>query len=482
MRASRIESIMKALEAEGFTLSKRAIPFEGGALHVLYLQHLTDRIALSELVIKPLVLHFTRRTPGLLTLNAQEVMDNILYADDCKLESDDLRIRDTILGGMTVILLSWDEEYIVVNLKKVEHRAISEPQIEYTLRGPRDCFVENLNTNLSLIRYRVKDSKLRIKQFKVGKRTKTDVAVFYIEDIANDKVVNLIQQRIEAIDIDGIGESGELETLLQSSKWSLFPQMGLVERSDMANHLLLEGKVLVLVDGSGLALSAPRVFAEFFHSCDDRYDNMYFGFVMRTLRYLSMFIVLTASSYFVALTTFHIDVLPSSYVLDLAEMQAKVPWPPLIGALLLEFIVELLREALLRVPKQIGSAVGIVSAIVIGQAAIAAGIFSPLLLIIVSSSLLASFVMPDFSLINPFRILKIIALLCTGVLGFYGLMLFLCLLLVHLASMESFGVPYLAPFAPFNLYDFLRSLMFNISFSPLRHKYLRDKDKTRSKP
>ncbi len=481
MRASRIESIMKALEAEGFPLTKRAIPFEGGMVQILYIRHLTDRALLSELVIKPLVFHFRRRTPGLLMVNACEVMENILYVDDCRLETDDKKLQEYILNGMTVILLSWDEEYIVANLKEVEHRPVTEPEIEYTLRGPRDCFVENLSVNLSLIRYRVKDPQLRIKQHKVGRRSNTDVAVLYIENIANDAVVRLIQERIEAIDIDTISESGELEVFLQSSKFSFFPQMGLVERSDMATHLLSEGKVLVMVDGSGIVLSAPKTFSEFFHSCDDRYDNFYFGFAMRLLRYLSLFLVLTASSYFVALTAYHVDALPSRYILVLAQMQIKVPWPPIIGALVLEFLVELLREALLRIPKQIGSAVGIVSAIVIGQAAISAGIFSPLLLIVVSASLLASFVMPDFSLINPFRILKILALLCTSVFGFYGLILFLCLLVVHLASMDSFGVPYLAPFAPFNWYDFLRSLIFNVSFSPLRHKYLRDKDKTRTK-
>lgn len=481
MRASRIESIMKNLEAEGFSLTKRAIPFEGGMVQILYVRHLTDRMMLSELVIKPLVLHFRRHMPGLQMVTAREVMENILYADDCELGSDEKKLQEYILNGMTVILLSWEEKYIVVHIKKVEHRSTSEPQIEYTLRGPQDSFVENMTANLSLIRYRVKDPQLRIKQFKVGRRSQTDVAVFYIEDIANESVVRLIQERIQAIDVDTIGESGELQIFLQNHKTDLFPQMGLVERSDMATHLLSEGKVLVMVDGSGIVLSAPKTFGEFFHSCDDRYDNFYFGFAMRLLRYMSLFIVLTASSYFVALTAFHVDALPSKYILELAQMQIKVPWPPIIGALVLEFIVELLREALLRVPKQIGSAVGIVSAIVIGQAAISAGIFSPLLLIVVSASLLASFVMPDFSLINPFRILKILALLCTSVFGFYGLILFLCLLVVQLASMDSFGVPYLAPFAPFNWYDFLRSLVFNISFSPLRHKYLRDKDKKRSK-
>jgi spore germination protein KA/spore germination protein len=341
--------------------------------------------------------------------------------------------------------------------------------------------VEALSTNINLIRYRVKDPKLRIKYFHVGRPSKTDVAVFYIEDIANEKAVRLMEARIKAIDVDGIGESGELQVFLQNSKWSLFPQVGLVERSDMASHLLSEGKVVVLVEGSGIALSAPRVFPEFFHSCDDRYDNLYFGTAMRMLRYISLFLAVTASSIYVAITAFHIDALPGGYAMDLARMRARVPFPPIVGALMMEFIVELLREALLRVPKQIGSAVGIVSAIVIGRAATAAGIFSPLLLILVSASLLASFVIPDFSLVNPFRVVKILVLLATGVLGLYGLVLALSVVLVRLVSLESFGVPYLSPLTPFNWYDFLRTMVFNISFSPVRHKYLRDRDQRRKK-
>ena len=481
MSASKIDTAVKSLDKEGFTLAQRAIPFEGGKIVILYVQHLVDRKSLSELVIRPLVHYFSRRVPGLTSVGAREVMENILYVDDCHLESDENKMRDSILEGVAVVLLSWDEDYIIVNVKQVMQRSISDPQIQYTLRGPRDCFVESLTTNLNLIRYRVKDPKLRIKHFKVGRRSKTDVAVFYIEDIANEKAVRLMEARIKAIDVDSIGESGELQVFLQNSKWSLFPQTGLVERSDMACHLLTEGKVLVLVEGSGIALSAPRIFAEFFHSCDDRYDNVYFGASMRALRYLSLILALAASSFYVGITAFHIDALPSKYALDLARMRARVPFPPIIGALMMEFIVELLREALLRVPKQIGSAVGIVSTIVIGQAATAAGIFSPLLLILASAALLASFVIPDFSLVNPFRVVKILALLATGLFGFYGLILCLSLVLIRLASLESFGVPYLSPLAPFNWYDFVRSLAFNISFSPMRHKYLRDRDKKREK-
>lgn len=476
-----IDVILKRIEEMGFTLSHRSLPYEGGSVEILYIQQLTDRVSLSEFVIKPLA-RFMENDPGVLRdLKAETVARRILYADDSKLKSSDENIQNDILDGMVVILLSGKDEHIVVNLKKVEHRAISDPQIEYTLRGPRDSFVENLDTNLALVRYRNKDEKLRIEQFKVGKRTKTNVALLYIEDIASNELVSLMRQRIQAVDVDAIGDSGELEVFLQNGRMDLFPQLGLAERSDMAYHILHDGKVLVLVDGSGIALSAPKVFTEFFYSCDDRYDNMYFGMLMRILRYLSFLVALYASCFFVGISEFHMDALPSHYVISLAEMRASVPFPPIVGALILEFLVELLREALLRVPKQIGSAVGIVSAIVIGQAAISAGIFSPLLLMLVSAELLASFVMPDYSLINPIRVLKFIALLCTGFLGFYGLVLFSCVLLIHLVSIESFGVPYMAPIAPFKWYDFIRSLIFNISFSPYRSKILNNKDNTRTR-
>jgi spore germination protein KA/spore germination protein len=318
---------------------------------------------------------------------------------------------------------------------------------------------------------------MRIKKFEVGVRAKARVAVIYIEDIANDKVVAEIQKRIEGIDVDGIGESGELQAFLLNSRHQLFPNIGLVERSDMAFHSLLEGKVLVLVDGSQIALLAPRTFAEFFYSCDDRYDNKYFGLFARLLRYASLIVALTASSMFVAISAFHTDVLPTNYAITLAETRSKVPFNSLVGVLILEFIVELLREALLRVPKQIGPAIGIVGAIVIGQAAVSAGIFSPLLLIIVSMSLLASFAMPDYSLMNPFRILKLGLILFTGIMGLYGFTLFLVFILAEIVSLDSFGVPYLAPLAPFNLYDFLRTFMQNKTTDSKRPEYLRTKDR-----
>lgn len=449
-----------------------------GRIELFYIAQLTDRASLTENVVKPLILHCSSAPKS---INAQMTVDGIIYADDCRIESDAGKIEEFILSGMVVILFSNDKQYIVVNLKKVEHRSVPTPQLSYTIRGPQDCFTENLDANLSLIRYRIKDKNMQIKHFEVGRRTKAQVAVIYIEDIANDTVVQEVQKRIERIDVDGIGESGELQGFLLNNKLQLFPQIGLIERSDMAFHSLLEGKVLVLVDGSGIALLAPKTFSEFFYSCDDRFDNKFFGLFTRILRYTAIIIALTGSSLFVALTSFHTDVLPVKYAISLSEMRSNVPFTALIGALSLEFIMELLREALLRVPKQIGSAIGIVGAIVIGEAAISAGIFSPLLLIIVATSLLASFTIPDYTLVNPFRILKLMLLLFTGVMGFFGFTIFLTFILAELVSLNSFGVPYMAPWAPFNFRDFLRTLIDGSTMDSRRPNYLRTKDKTRMK-
>jgi spore germination protein KA/spore germination protein len=478
MKNLDIEKIATSLKSKNLDFTEKSIPYYCGMVKLFYIMQLTDRTALTESVVKPLILHCCSVKK---IIDAQMTIDGIIFADDCKLESDMSKIEDFILSGMVVILFSTDYKYIVANFKKVEHRSVPTPQLSYTIRGPQDCFVENLNANLSLIRYRMKDKNMRIKHFEVGVRSKAHVAVIYIEDIANKTVVTEVQKRIKSINIDGIGESGELQAFLLNNKLQLFPQMGLIERSDMAFQSLLEGKVLVLTDGSGIALVAPITFSEFFYSYDDKYDNKFFGLFARLLRYAAILITLTASSLFVAITSFHTDVLPSDYAISLAEMRANVPFNALIGALLLEFIVELLRESLLRVPNQIGPAIGIVGAIVIGQASVSAGIFSPLLLIIVATSLLASFAIPDYTLVNPIRVLKFILILFTGALGFFGFTIFLTFILAELVSLNSFGVPYMAPWAPFNLYDFIRTLIDSPTMSSKRPKYLRTKDKTKTK-
>jgi spore germination protein KA/spore germination protein len=381
---------------------------------------------------------------------------------------------------MTVMLFSGERQYITINIKKVEHRPVAEPELSYTLRSPRDCFVENLDTNLSVLRYRVKDPNFRTEEMTVGKRTKTRVVLSYIENIIDPNIVKDVQAKIKNINIDAIIDSSEIQQFL-TQKNSLLPQMGIIERSDLAVETLFEGKMVILVDGSNLLLSVPKVFAEFIYSCDDRYDNKFFAIMMRLLRYFAFTLSFTGSALYIAIESFHNDVLPANYILILAQMRSKVPYTALVGVLILEFVTELVRESLLRVPKQIGPAIGIVGAIIIGQAAVAAGLFTPVLLILISIEFLASFSIPDFTLMNPFRVIKLLIILMSGLAGFYGLILGMIFILAKLVSTDSFGVPYLAPFAPLNRYDFRRAFLFNRANSSQRQHYVKPKDIKRGK-
>ncbi len=478
MRNGEFERWIASIQTGGLDISRRSVSYRGGRAELMYIQQLTDRLALSENVVKPLVIACAS---GRTRLTAQETLDGILYADSVKVETDWTRIQEFILTGMAVLLFSTDDSYLVINQKKVEKRSVPTPQLAYTVRGGQDCFTENLDANLSLIRYRVKDPNLRIRYCEVGVRTRTRVAVLYIQDIANETAVNEVMKRIGDIQVDGIGESGELQEFLLNDNKKLFPQMGLIERSDMAYSTLLEGKVMVLTDGSGIALYAPKVFSEFFFAGDDRYDNKYFGMFNRLLRYVAIATALTASSIFVAITSFHTEVLPSDYAISLAQMRANVPFSAMVGAMILEFIMELLREALIRVPKQIGPAIGIVGAIVIGQSAIAAGFFSPVLLTIAAVSLLASFAIPDYTLVNPFRVLKFALIMFTGALGFFGFTALMTAIAIELVSLNSFGTPYMAPWAPFHWRDFTTTLINRSDTEVERPAYLKPKDKIRMK-
>ena len=477
-KKNRHEEILKALTADGQDISKRIIKGAGEEVCILFIKQLTDRIMLSNYIIKPLMAYFSgNKTP----IDAVTCANQIIYSDDCHVESLEEKILENLLNGMTVLLFSKEQEFLVVNIKKVEKKSVQSPELTYTLRGPRDCFTENLDVNLSLIRYRIKDPELKILMLEAGKRTRTRIAVIYIADIANSSIVEKIGSRIKSINTDGIIESGELQQFLLNRQYNLFPQMGLVERSDMACGALLEGKVIIVTEGSGLALVAPKTFGEFLWSCEDNYDNQYLALFTKILRIIALFFSISLSALFVIFASFNFDLLPSEYIVTLATSRAHVPFNAFTGAIILEGIVEILREALLRVPKQIGPAIGIVGAIIIGQAAIAAGVFSPLLLILVSLSFMASFVSSDYSIMNPFRILKFFMLIMTGVLGLFGFSIGLCFIITSIISTNSFGVPYLAPLAPFNWYDFTRTLFYSKTIAKKRPNFLRTKDNIRTK-
>ena len=475
--AFHVEKLVNELTEKKLDVMVREIPYLGGTTYICYIGQLVDRPAISHMIIKPLQDHCAERKKA---VTAEFAANNLLFADQCRVASNLSEVEAEILNGNTIVLFTTDKEYLVIGLRKVEKRRIAPPELTYSLRGPKDAFVEELETNLSLIRYRLKDGNLRIEKKQVGARTKSTVAIVYIEDIANPKLIEEINKCIDGIQTDGVYESGELQQFLQKPKNVLFPRMGIIERSDMAVEVLLEGKVVILVDGSNIALRAPMVFAEFLYSCDDRYDNKFFGMFMRIIRYAAVFLSITLTSFYIAFAEYHHDVMPASYIVTFAQMRARAPFSAFIAVLSIEFIVELMREALLRVPIKIGSAIAIVGAIIIGQAASTSGVYSPLLLILTSIAFLATFAIPDVTIVHPLRILKFLVIIATGFLGFYGFALAFILILSTVVSIDAFGTPYLAPWAPFNFYDFVRTLLFSKRMSPKRQQYMRNKDDTRS--
>lgn len=470
----RYENTINRIKSKNLNLCERRLDYGSGSITIFYIRQLTDRAGLSELVIKPLLQ--CSKEQGLNALDAA----NIIFADDCFIEKDENNIERHILKGMSVMLFSGGADYLVVNLKKAEERNTSVPEFTYTIRGPRDAFVEHLDANLSLIRYRIKDESLKIDMTEVGKRNKSAVAVIYLEEVANNACVLEIKKRIAAVDVDGLCSSGELQAFMQNSQANLFPQMGIIERSDMACGALLEGKVIILMDGDPWALVAPKVFCEYLWPCDDFYLNKYISALLRILRVLALSLSFAVSAFYVAVVSFHNDILPGDYLIAIAQARSKVPFTALIEVLLIELIAELIRESLIRVPTKIGMAIGIVGATIIGQAAVSAGIFSPLLLIVIATSLIASFVPSDYSIVDPFRVLKFPLIIASGTFGFYGFTIVIMFVIAQLVSINTFGAPYMAPVAPFNRKDFAKSVVYNKAIAVKRPEFLRTKDDTRA--
>lgn len=470
-----IEYISETLsEISGVT--KRSINVNEQDIFIYYISQLTDYAMLSDSLIRP-IMESANKSGSMLT--AAYTSNRIISIGDCKILDNDGEAREYILKGFSIIVFSGDCQYIAANTKKVETKSIPDPELTYTLRGPRDSFTENLDVNLSLIRYRIKDPALKIEMYEMGERTRARVGMVYIGDIANEKYVKNIKERLSKLRNLSIFESGYLQKYLLNKNTDIFPQMGMVERSDMACAGLLEGRIIIITEGSGIALVAPVSFWDFLKSGDDIYDNAYLTFFVKILRIFAIYLTLTISSVYVAIVSFNPEILPTEYVLTIAKSRATVPFNALFEAIVMELVAEIIREAIIRLPKQIGPAIGIAGAIVIGQAAVAAGIFSPLMIIFGSMALVCSFIAPDYTIITPLRILKFMMIFLTGLFGLFGLVMGLTLIVVNVISNNSFGMPYLTPFAPWNAYDIKHLFLSDLIRDKRRPVFLNNHDKTK---
>ncbi|WP_199613641.1 spore germination protein [Paenibacillus alkalitolerans] len=454
--AANLQKVKQATGNSGDVIIREFEIGDSGQLKaaVIYTDGLADSKAISDFILESFM--FDAKENGLHIGEepfGQDVLKRIksssLAIGEIKEATDFEMILNAVLSGDTAILIDGQSVGIVSGTKGWKDRGVTEPSSQTVVRGPREGFSESLRTNTALIRRKIKDSNLWLESMQVGRVTKTDVALMYIKGIVNDEVLQEVRTRLQRIQIDGILESGNIEELIQDDTFTPFPTVFHSERPDTIASGLLEGRVAILVDGTPFVLLVPALFAQFFQASEDYYQRADFASVLRIVRYICFFIALMAPSLYIAITTFHQELLPSGLLIGLAAQREGVPFPAFVEALLMEITFEILREAGVRMPRAIGQSVSIVGTLVIGQAAVEAGLVSAAMVIVVAITAISNFVFPAFNMAISIRMLRFPLMGLAASFGLYGITIGLIALILHLCSLRSFGVPYMSPFAPF---------------------------------
>ncbi len=426
---------------------------------LFYIDGMVEKTTINQSILKPLMYDVWMIKSDInQNLNTIEtIKKTIVSVGDIELESSINLLIESCLTGNTVMLVDKYTEGLVISTAAWVARAIEEPKTEVVVRGPREGFTENITSNTVLIRRKICDPNLIFEAMKIGVRTKTKVAIAYINGIVDKKIVDEVKLRLGRIKIDAVLESGYIEQLIEDAPFSLFTTVGNSEKPDVVAAKMLEGRVAIITDGTPIVLTVPMLFGESFHSSEDYYSRPYYMSFVRIIRYLSLIISIFAPSVFVALTTFHQEVIPTPLFFTMAVAREGTPFPAMLEAFVMIVTFEILREAGVRLPRPVGQAISIVGALVIGEATVQAGIVSSPMVIVVALTAIASFISVVHG--DSASILRLIFIIIGGILGAYGITIGLIFVLVHLTSLRSFGIPYFAPFAPFVASDLKDSII-----------------------
>lgn len=423
------------------------------AIAIINIDGISDKTVITDFILENLLFEIDNEPENTIDNINDYMKKQCLAVGDVKDLYDFTALFTSILNGETVIVIEGQSVAIATDTKSAKDRAVTEPQTESVIRGPRESFTETLRTNTALIRRKIKSPNLWIKSRVIGEVTQTDIAVMYINGIANDKIVQEVLDRLDKIKIDGVLETGYLEDFIQDSKFSIFPMIYNTERPDVIAGELLEGRIAILVDGTPLVLTVPVVFTSFLQAAEDYYQNWIISSLIRLLRFFGILLALIMPSLYVAITTFHQEMLPTPMLISIASQREGVPFPAVVEALIMEVAFEILREAGLRMPRTIGPAVSIVGTLVIGQAAVEAGVVSAVMVIIVALTAICSFLFPSYGLSNTIRVLRFPLMILAAIFGLFGVMFGIMMIILHLCSLRSFGVPYMSPFGPLIVKD-----------------------------
>ncbi|SDK48337.1 spore germination protein [Sediminibacillus albus] len=443
---------------------------EEGSAVLIYFESLADQEKIQDKFFKP---YMQLTKDELMTKSSGRKMDK---------RKDVIQF---LLKGHAAFAIDGSADIVLFSTTSTFNRSVDEPDNEKIVRGSHEGFIDNLMININLIRKRIENKNLTVNFSKLGEISATKVAVVYIDGIANPKIVKKVKDRLKTISVDYIISPGFIEEFIEDHAYSPFPQMINTERPDKTAANLLEGRVAILAEGSSTCLIAPATFFAFYQSPDDYNSRWFTGTFIRLIRLFSFIIAIGLPAFYISVVGFHFEVIPQDLVIPVKSSINDIAYPPIVEALVMVVIIELIREAGIRLPTPVGQTIGIVGGLVIGDAIVRAGLVSNFMIIVVALTAIASFVVPSNEMSTTLRLLTFPLIILSATLGFVGIVFGMLILLIHLSRMESFGSPYFSPLAPLHVKDlkdtFVRLPLFKMNNRPTDAKAVKKKTQGKSR-
>ncbi len=447
--AKKIIEKIKKLYGNSPDINTRLINVKGTNIGIIFLESSSQASTISDFIIKGTLYASSNKT---IFQNIFEALKNNLFNSQLFTIKDYNQFPYFLSSGFTIVVVDGIDEAIIMETRGQLDRGVTESTSEPILRGSKDSFTESHSKNLGLIRKRIKDPNLWFNEIKLGRRTQTRISIAYINGIADPQKLKEIKKRLKKIDVDGVLDSGNIRDYLVDKK-STFPQIQSTERPDVTSQALLSGKIVIFVENCPFTLIMPNVFIDYLHTSEDQYQKSSNITFTRILRTIALIITIFTPAIYIAITTYDQNTIPDKLLISLAIQREGVPFPTAFEIILLTTIFEILRESDLRSPSSMSAAMSIVGALVLGQAAVDAGIVSPITVIVVAFTSICSLVFTDIDFMNGIRTWRFIFILAASILGIIGILSFTIIWLVKLSSLENLETSFLSPFAPFSKQD-----------------------------
>ncbi len=470
------EQIKKLLPSEDI-LHYEFTTADGTACRIFYADGVVNKQLLGDLIARPLARVSFLGEGGRVALNEKTLRETLLFPELKKAETFEDAVNE-ILDGNSLLLVDTIAAFFIVGAKMIPTRAIAEPPTDVAVKGPREGFIEDVKTNMALVRKRLKSPALRFETLRVGRRSQTAVTLCWVEGVSNSQVLAAVKQKIQKMDIDNAPDSSYIAAMLSPRKYSVFRTVGTTEKPDIFTAKIVEGRVGILVDGSPIALTAPYALNEDLQSSEDYFISPFMATSLRFLRFLSLFIGILLPAFYVSAQLFKMQLLPLGLTLTIASSVRELPLSPSMEMFVVLLLFEVLKEASIRMPKYVGMSLSVVGALVLGETAVSAGFLSTPAIIVVAFSGICLYTVPNF--VETGSLLRWLFLLVAGSLGPFGIVLLFAFTAYYLLSTDAFGLPLLAPFSPLTARD-LRDTVVKYDMISLatRPKILKSKNKRR---